>query len=223
MAGLRSSEHGTSATNHAQQVETVKAMAQQIRNCHFKPNDIFVEYSLRRNFVPLDMGNIRRLLQHHGFNDRELIPQATEHPGDEWITAIRRCLSQVLPISCWKLQYLFRLLFPRDPLVDKNHSATIDCLQLARIVRLVAELAKPAENRDLPSDLLQGLKVLPRLGQPEQKNTKMRATAGERRCEGKERNGLYSLFRWQGDTMPEAACEAIQRTHSQFSGLHTST
>lgn len=171
MAGSRL-HYRTSGTENAHQVETVKAAARQIRNCRFKPNDIIIEYSSYSKRAPLDMRKIRHMLQYHGFNDRELIPDTIEHTcEDNWTRVIRRFFSQVLPLSCWKLQYLFRILFPRDPLVDKHHSAVIDCLQLARIVRLIAELAKRPEDRVLPSDLLQGLDGLLPLGKVEHKDS----------------------------------------------------
>ena len=38
---------------------------------------------------------------------------------------------------------LFRILFPQDPLVDQNHSAAVDVIQVAQILRLMVELIKP--------------------------------------------------------------------------------
>jgi hypothetical protein len=45
-------------------------------------------------------------------------------------------------------------------LVDKNHSAAVDVIQLAQIIWLVAELSKPVEKRHLPDNILQGLEDL---------------------------------------------------------------
>lgn len=73
------------------------------------------------------------------------------------ISDIKTLLSQALPPPTYKLQFIFRLLFPQDPLVDCNHSAVIDSLQLA------AELAKKPGDRNLPLDLFQGINELPSL------------------------------------------------------------
>lgn len=56
---------------------------------------------------------------------------------------------------------MFRLLFPQDPLVDCNHAAVVDALQLARLLRLAAELCKEPEGRQLPPDLFRGVDRLP--------------------------------------------------------------
>jgi hypothetical protein len=46
-------------------------------------------------------------------------------------------------------------------LVDCNHSAAVDALQLARLLRLAAEMTKKAGGRKLPPDLFQDLNNLP--------------------------------------------------------------
>lgn len=55
---------------------------------------------------------------------------------------------------------MLRALFPKDPLVDQNHSAFVDAMQLAQILRLVAELSKLLSERNLLKGLLEGLKEL---------------------------------------------------------------
>ena len=69
-------------------------------------------------------------------------------------------LEQVLKLRSWSLPFLFRVLFPQDPLIDQNHSAVIGAIQLAQILRLSAELTKAPKKRILPEGLLQGFKDL---------------------------------------------------------------
>jgi len=49
---------------------------------------------------------------------------------------------------------------PQDPLIDQNHSAVINPIQLAHILRLSAELTKAPKKRILPEGLLQGFEEL---------------------------------------------------------------
>jgi hypothetical protein len=163
LARLLRSEHGqnTSAeiTSHVRQVRTVEQMVQQIKDCRFQPNDIFIEYSNSGQSC-LDMRNVRWLLDRHGFRTKDLIPCEGTYGV---LQPIKKFVSQVLPFDCWKLPFHFRGFFPNHSLVDQNHSAAVDSLQLAIITRLTYELSKPAEERNLPADLFQGLEKLPSL------------------------------------------------------------
>jgi hypothetical protein len=76
---------------------------------------------------------------------------------------LKEILQQAMQLSSWKQQFLFRILSPQSQLVDKNHAAVIDAAELAQIFRQVAELFKPANDRNLAGGLLQGLKKLPSL------------------------------------------------------------
>ncbi|KFY20808.1 hypothetical protein V491_03408 [Pseudogymnoascus sp. VKM F-3775] len=146
-------------TDHVRQVHTVEQMVQQIKECLFQQNDIMVEYSMFSETC-LDMKNLRWLLDQPGCDANDLIP-CNDTFGI--IQPIKKFMYQVLPLDCWKLQLVFRVLFPSHPLVDQNHSAAVDTLQLAAITRLAFELSKPAEQRNLPANLLQGLGNLPSL------------------------------------------------------------
>jgi hypothetical protein len=163
LARLLRSEHGqnTSAeiANHVQQVRTVEQMVQQIKDCRFQPHDIFIEYSNSGQSC-LDMRNVCWLLDRHGFRTKDLIPCEGTYG---LLQPMKKFVSQVLPFDCWKLPFLFRVFFPNHSLVDQNHSAAVDSLQLAIITRLTYELSKPAEERNLPADLFQGLEKLPSL------------------------------------------------------------
>lgn len=58
------------------------------------------------------------------------------------------------------MPFVFRILFPQDPLVDLNHTAAVDAIQTAQILRLLAELTKSPKERNLPEGLLQGFQKL---------------------------------------------------------------
>lgn len=66
---------------------------------------------------------------------------------------------------------MFRVLFPKNSLVDQNHSAAVDAVQTAHVLKLLAELTKNPETRELPQDLLVGIKDLCWLDKPEQSKT----------------------------------------------------
>lgn len=51
----------SSSAEHVQQVHIVDDMVQQLKNCHFRPADKFVEYSVGRQRL-LDLSNVCRLL-----------------------------------------------------------------------------------------------------------------------------------------------------------------
>jgi len=115
LARLLRSEHGqnTSAeiANHVRQVRTVEQMVQQIKDCRFQPNDIFIEYSNSGQSC-LDMRNVRWLLDRHGFRTKDLIPCEGTYGV---LQRMKEFVSQVLSFDCWKLPFLFRVFFP-------NHS-----------------------------------------------------------------------------------------------------
>jgi hypothetical protein len=146
----------SSSAEHVQQVHTVGDMVQQLKNCHFRPADKFVEYSVGRQRL-LDLNNVCRLLDQSGYKSQKLIPAVS---GYTFLPAAKQFLQRILELDSWSLPFLFRILFPRDPLVDQNHSAAVDAIQLAQIIRLLAELSKPVKERYLPESLLQGLEDL---------------------------------------------------------------
>jgi hypothetical protein len=165
---LRTQQQDPSAPQHVPMVYNAAGMAKQIEACQFKENDLFVEYSMWCTL--LDLSNVRSVLKRQkGYDDSLLIPS---NHGYAVLTSIGKLLSQALPPPSRTLQFVFRLLFPQDPLVDCNHSAAVDALQLARILRLAAEMTKEAQERKLPPDLFQGLNELPRANsKPVQSNT----------------------------------------------------
>ena len=137
-----------SAPQHVPMVYNAAGMAKQIEACRFKENDLFVEYSKWTRL--LDLSNVRSVLKRQkGYDDSLLIPS---NHGYAVLVSIGNLLSQALPFPSRALQFVFRLLFPQDPLVDCNHSAAVDALQLARILRLAAEMTKEARERKLPQE-----------------------------------------------------------------------
>lgn len=165
---LRTQQQDPSAPQHVPMVYNAAGMAKQIEACRFKENDLFVEYSIWTHL--LDLSNVRSALKRQkGYDDSLLIPS---NHGYAVLVSIGNLLSQALPLPSRALQFVFRLLFPQDPLVDCNHSAAVDALQLARILRLAAEMTKEARERKLPPDLFQGLNELPSANRkPVQSNT----------------------------------------------------
>jgi len=156
---LRSQQQDPSSPQHVPPVYTAAGMMKQLKDCHFKESDVFVEYS--KSLALPDLSLIRSVIERQeDYNPFSLIPGNT---GFAIISDIKTLLSQALPLPTYKLQFIFRLLFPQDPLVDCNHSAVIDSLQLARILQLAAELAKKPGVCNLPLDLFQGINELPSL------------------------------------------------------------
>src|SRR5438034_766934 len=155
---LRSIEQkAESPPKHIPMVRTVAEMARQISDCHVKRSDIVIEYSSYRNRT-LDIKNMRQLLKDRGFEESDTLSSRHSYPV---ANPIKEQVAEILQLDCYKLQFLFRCLFPQHPLVDKNHSAAVDSIQLAQIVRLLVELAKQVKDRVLPPELLQGLDRLP--------------------------------------------------------------
>jgi hypothetical protein len=155
---LKSQQQDASAPRHVPTTYSVAGMARQIEDCKFKESDLFVEFSTFTSNL-LDVGILRSTLEEHlGDDGARLVPDTR---GYAVANTIRSLLSQVMPLPSGVLQFMFRLLFPQDPLVDCNHTATVDALQLARLLRLVAELCKEPEDRKLPPDLFRGLDRLP--------------------------------------------------------------
>lgn len=92
----------------------------------------------------------------NGYDSTEFLPS-----NDHGVLNTTRILrGQVVKIRIWSLPILFPILFPQDPLVGQNHSGVIDAIQMARIFRPLAELAKVPEKRSLLDDLLQGFEDL---------------------------------------------------------------
>jgi hypothetical protein len=146
----------TSTVKHVHQVRTVTGMVQQLKNCHLGPNDKLVEYSLYSQSL-LDVRNVGLFLEQSGYRRQDLLSASK---GYAVIRSTRDFLQQAMKLKTWSLPFLFRILFPQDPLVDQNHSAAVDVIQLAQILRLLAELSKSPKERNLPEGLLQGIDKL---------------------------------------------------------------
>jgi hypothetical protein len=130
-------------------------MIQQIKACHFKPGDTVLEYIKGETLVDFD--NLRKVLVSNGCNFDGLFPGVCALTT---LNAIKAIFRQVLKLPSWSLGFVFQVMFPQDPLVAQNHSAAVDAIQLARIIRQMAELSNPADSRKLAPDLLQGLESL---------------------------------------------------------------
>jgi hypothetical protein len=135
---LRIQQQDPSSPQHVLPVYTAACMMKQLEDCYFKESDVFVEYS-KSSALP-DLSLIRSVIE--GQEDYDAFRPIPGNNGFAIIPEIKALLSRALPLPSYSLQFIFRLLFPQDPLVDCNHSAAIDSLQLARILQLAAELAK---------------------------------------------------------------------------------
>jgi hypothetical protein len=134
----RSKAQQTSASRHVQLVGTVSGLGQQLKDCKFRTTDIFVEYSTSRLGL-LDFPNLLGHLRKCGYKPEDLIGDVSCF---SLLPAFKNFARRTCGLEYWRQAYLFRILFPKDPLVDKNHSAAIDVIQLAKMARLVAELTK---------------------------------------------------------------------------------
>ena len=152
---LQKSNKESLTAKDAPQVRPTTDLFQQLRDCHFGPDDIIVEWSIKSTSI-LDVQLIRSFLLQNGYDDQSLLPSG----GYAVLGSTQKFLEQVLKLRSWSLPFLFRVLFPQDPLIDQNHSAVIDAIQLAQILRLSAELTKAPKKRILPEGLLQGFKEL---------------------------------------------------------------
>lgn len=136
-------------------VRTAASLSGQTEDCRLGPNDIIVEWSFNTHAL-LDITNIKSFLKQTGYDSQTLLPSS----GHALLRPTKKILGQAVKLKSWSIPILFRILFPQDPLVDQNHSAAVDVIQVAQILRLTVELIKPPENRSLPQDLLQGLEDL---------------------------------------------------------------
>ena len=102
-----------STVEHVQQVRTAGGLVKQLEKGHLGTDDILVEYSLySQNF--LDIRNIRQMLEVTGYNSGDLLP-SQEYAV---LRPIRRFLEKIIKLESWSQPLLFRVLFPKDPLVD---------------------------------------------------------------------------------------------------------
>jgi hypothetical protein len=148
----------TSRAQHVQLVQTVSDLVKQLQNCHFRPTDMFIEYSSSTTSSGLlDLSNLRGFLRHCRSNVQEFLPDVSCY---SFLPMAKGFSQRTLGVRYYRLAYLFRILFPTDRLVDKNHSAAVDALQLAQVARLMAELSKPPKDRRLPGGLLEDLDLL---------------------------------------------------------------
>lgn len=153
---LHSKTHYGELVSHVPAVFTVKEMVRQLKDCDMKRNDWIIEYS-SYSHKSLDVRNLNRLLECHGYEAQTLVPAEKILPI---VPAARTLFQTALGIDKCRLPYLFRILFPSDPLVDLNHSAAIDAMQLVRLVRFMTELFQPSDIRQLPPALFEGLRDL---------------------------------------------------------------
>jgi len=147
--------HNTEISGHVRTALTVDELVQQLKDAQFTPNDWIIEYSTQKG--TLDVKNLHNLLESYGYNAQKLVP--AKHTASIYPTAVQ-LLKKPLELNCAKQPFLFRILFPSDPLVDLNHSAVIDAMQLIQIFKLMAALLEPPEKRQLPTTLFQGLDEL---------------------------------------------------------------
>ncbi|KAH8817215.1 hypothetical protein F5884DRAFT_830312 [Xylogone sp. PMI_703] len=138
---LSAQHQDPSAPSHVKTAYSVAGMAQQVEDYRIRASDVFVEFSTHKIKL-LDLGNVHSTLK--------------EHLGDDGLRLIPRLLagifSEEIPLPSGSLQ--------RDPLVDFNHTAAVDALQLARLLRFAAELWKDPKDRQLPPDLFHGIQQL---------------------------------------------------------------
>lgn len=146
----------SSTAKHVHQVRNANEMVEQLEDCQFGPNDKIVEYSMHSHSL-LDMKNVHLLLEQCGYESQGLLSTSK---GYALIKPIQKLLGQAIKLKSWSQPVLFRILFPQDPLVDQNHSAVVDAIQLAQILRLSAELFKSPAERQLPEGLLRGFEKL---------------------------------------------------------------
>lgn len=129
-------------------------MIQQLKGCNIQSTDILVKYSPHRT-KSFDFANLCFLLEQCGHKD--LIPYPRVFT---LLPSSKKIFQQDLGFDSYRQEYLFQSLFPQHPLVDMNHSASVDAIQLAHLVRLVVELHKPVKERHFPDNLMQGLEHL---------------------------------------------------------------
>jgi hypothetical protein len=125
---LKAQQQDPSTPRHVSMTYSVVGMARQIEDCQFKESDLFVEFSTYTSNL-LDAGILRSTLEERlGGDGARVIPDTRRYAV---ANTARSLLSQGMPLPSGALQFMFRLLFPQDPLVDCNHSVVVDALQLA--------------------------------------------------------------------------------------------
>jgi len=87
-------------------------MVQQLKNCHFRPADKFVEYSVGRQRL-LDLSNVCRLLDQSSYKSQKLIPAVSSYT---FLPAAKQFLQRILELDSWSLPFLFRILLPTGSL-----------------------------------------------------------------------------------------------------------
>ena len=136
------SDQDSTFSNHARHIQTTIEMVEQLEACKFEADDIFVEWSTHQS--PLDFHHVKCLVKQSGYDSRTFLPDSSH----ALIDPVRAYLGQVLRINSWRLPLVFRILFTEDLLVDLNHSAAVDAIQNAQILRLL--LADLSKNPKLP-------------------------------------------------------------------------
>jgi len=156
----------SSTSQHVRQIHTAVEMFEQLENCRFRPKDKITEWSLQR-YSCLDLNNTHLVLKQNGYESQRLLPKSSY----ALIKPIQKFLEPVLKLEKWSLPLVFRVLFPKNSLVDLNHTAAVDAVQVTHILKLLAELTKDPEQRSLPEGLLHGFKDLAWLDESVQSNT----------------------------------------------------
>jgi len=117
---LRSQKQNPTSPQHVPLVDTAAAgMMKQLQDCRFKENDMFVEYSFSSFSLP-NLTLLYSVIAQH--EDRDISLLTTKNTGLAVFPDIKALLFQALPLPTYRLHFLFRFLFPQDPLVDCNHS-----------------------------------------------------------------------------------------------------
>lgn len=107
---LRKSNKESLIAKDAPQVRTATDLFRQLRDCHFGPDDIIVEWSINFNSL-LDVQLIRSFLLQNGYDNQVLLPSG----GYAVLRSTRKFLEQVLKLRSWSLPFFFRVLFRRIP------------------------------------------------------------------------------------------------------------
>ena len=125
----------SSATQPVRQVHTISEKYEQLKSCQMRPKDKVVEWSLPRD-CDFDLSNTHLVLEQNGLKSQGLLPKSS----CAILRPVEAFFGSVLKLKSFSLPLVFRVLFPEDSLVDLNHSATLDAVQMVQIVKLVAEL-----------------------------------------------------------------------------------
>ena len=103
----------SSTSEQVSQVRNVMGVVQQLKDGHLGTNDLFIEYS-SGSHSSLAINNVRLLLARNGSRSLDVLPANNMCRA---IEPIRAVLGQPMKFETWSQPILFRILFPRHPLV----------------------------------------------------------------------------------------------------------